>query len=265
VHLDGYFINRNDRNSFGGGLITYIKSEYKPSINTVEQEKARAVGLETTITTIRFAKKDKPISVIGVYRPPHLKLDWFNKFNDLILRLAAWSYIIVMGDLKADLLKPLINPGKTLRLALKLAGVKVYNKAPTRITSTSSTCLDIIAIDKGLVCVETWVGDELISDHLPSCAIIQGSASLKVKPILKRDFKRMDKDQLKRALQTVDLEGSLNVSVDERVEAWSEQITKVLDTVAPFKQFPCRMKKSPFITKDIEKQIHEINRLTKKL
>jgi len=61
---------------------------------------------------------------------------------------------------------------------LALADVKVNTIAPTRITAETATCLDIIAIDKSIVCLQYDVGSLLISDHLPVIASIDFKADM---------------------------------------------------------------------------------------
>src|ERR1700690_4240507 len=107
-----------------------------------------------------------------------------------VLQLFPLGHLI-LGDLNADLLKPR-HPGKTLREVLTLAGSKVHSIVPTRITAESATSLDIIAIDKGLVCEEYKALDMAASDHLPVTAIVKLHPGSPLKPVVKRSFRRVD-------------------------------------------------------------------------
>ena len=52
INPKGHFINRVDRNCFGGGVITYINPALHPCPLDVMQNKYSGKGLETTITRI---------------------------------------------------------------------------------------------------------------------------------------------------------------------------------------------------------------------
>jgi len=66
------------------------------------------------------------------------------EFNKLILDLLGLHYLVILGDLNADLMATNINPGAALLNSLKLAGTSIPHLTPTRITATSATCLDLI-------------------------------------------------------------------------------------------------------------------------
>ena len=146
LEVEGYIINRQDRTSCGGGVATYIRSTLRPMPLADLQIVAARSGLEVTLTTIQATNNQKVV-IVGVYRPPNAKAAWFTEFNEMILQLLNLGLIIIMGDIKADLLKPQAQPGKTLRSSLKLANTRVASIAPTRIQGNSSSCLDIIAVD----------------------------------------------------------------------------------------------------------------------
>jgi len=59
-----------------------------------------------TITEIALRKPTSKLIIIGVYRPPQASYQWFNKFNELLLRLLGSARLIVMGDLNVDLTHP---------------------------------------------------------------------------------------------------------------------------------------------------------------
>src|SRR5437867_3324045 len=117
-------------------------------------------------------RQESSDSTIGVYRPPSAKSGWFEDMSSLISDILPLGLIIIMGDLNADLLRPKHIPGKSLKTLLSLANVTVHNVSPTRITSSTATCIDLIAIDKSIPCIEYDVGTLSISDHLPVIASI---------------------------------------------------------------------------------------------
>jgi len=242
-------------------VITYVKSSYRPRICYDLQNKAIQSGLEISCTAISLAKKSKTITILGVYRPPNLKASWFNAFNDLLTETMKKGQIIIMGDLNADLLKSKVNPGKLLSQSLKLSDVKVPSKLPTRITGNSTTCLDIIAVSLGLVCSKYWQGDLLVSDHFPVCASLEVAPPLKIQPVLKRSFKKVNMDSLRDMISCIKVDQG---SIDVAATSWNDQLTGLLDQVAPLKHFPRRIHRSPFAS-DVKDLIDYRNWLTRKL
>src|SRR6266516_5798572 len=90
----------------------------------------------------------------------------------LVSDILPLGCMIMMGDFNADMLRPKLAPGKSLKALLSLANVKTGGTAPTRITSTSATCLDLIAIDKSILCIQYGVDTLSVSDHLPAVASV---------------------------------------------------------------------------------------------
>ena len=104
-----------------------------------------------------------------------------------------------MGDLNCDLLRPDLFTTKTLLSALDLGNLVVKcgsMLSPTRITASSSTCIDLIAVDKAIDLSRYAVVDFSVSDHLPVEADIEGAVKRKISPVRKRSFKGVDLNQL---------------------------------------------------------------------
>ena len=83
-------MNRQDRNCYGGGVLTFIRSSLKPISLNFLQDKYVQKGLEITLDS--FGK----FVIVGIYRPPSSKCDWFILFNDLILELSSLGGIIIL-------------------------------------------------------------------------------------------------------------------------------------------------------------------------
>ena len=148
IHLDGYDVNRSDRNAAGEGVATYIKEYLKPITQTILQDKYQKWRLETTISLISLSWNGSmhKFVVIGLYRPPNSGITWFMIFNDLIVEIASEGLPCILGDLNADLMKPDTGPGKLLLHSFELAAIKVPTITPTRVSAGSATCLDVIAL-----------------------------------------------------------------------------------------------------------------------
>ena len=96
-------------------------------------------------------RRQSSIIIIGVYRPPQARPHWFDTFNDLTLELLNKGKLIVMGDLNADIIHPLVQPAKALLDSLALAGTRFTTSEPTRVTRTTATCIDIIAVNEDII------------------------------------------------------------------------------------------------------------------
>ena len=131
--ISGYNITRHDRNSNGGGVITYCKTHLNPVSLECLQSKAVKDGLEVTVTKISLRKPFRIMIIIGVYRPPQARVQWFSLFNELVLDAAKLGEIFICGDLNADLMKDSQYPGSHLLHSLALANCKVSATCPTRI------------------------------------------------------------------------------------------------------------------------------------
>jgi Reverse transcriptase (RNA-dependent DNA polymerase) len=196
-------------------------------------------------------RNSKPWIIIGVYRPPNSTQDWFDRFNDLVLELLVEGRLIIMGDLNADLLKPDVNPGKSLRATLNLALTSISTISATRYTKSTASCLDIIAVDTRLHCTNYRVDSMAASDHCPVLTIITADHPAPLQPILKRSFNKIDYDSLESKLQSIVLPADPNCLPDELLNSWHGQMIDILDEVAPVKCYPMRGHKTSWLTSDI--------------
>lgn len=190
--------------------------------------------------------------VVGIYRPPAARAEWFDKFEEFLLQVTPLGQLAILGDINADLLKPRVQPGKALREALALAGTKVHSTAPTRITTETSTCIDIIALDKDLVWEEYSVVDLAASDHLPVSVAVKFGPRAPLKPVVKRSFRRVDFTDLGRRIENIELVQGAPQDVNVLVESWYSQVLSIIDEVAPMKKYPWRRNKLPWLTDDIQ-------------
>ncbi|XP_028043268.1 uncharacterized protein LOC114252813 [Bombyx mandarina] len=83
--------------------------------------------------------------VVSVYRPPNSLYDFFeNIMERVLLKLSVSNkHVFICGDFNINLLE---NTNATIRLRTLLKSYNLSNlfSEPTRITSTSATCIDNI-------------------------------------------------------------------------------------------------------------------------
>lgn len=266
ISANGFMLNRLDRNSRGGGVITYIKDHLHPKTLESIQAHFNALHLEVTVTEILIQSKTKAV-ILGIYRPPSSTINWFNNFNDLILEVSALGSLIIMGDLNCDLLKPNIQPGKTLLSSLELASVEVNNIAPTRYGKNSATCLDIIAVSLSLKCEPSKVGDLAASDHLPvETAILTGKCG-KLQPVIKRSLNKIDYDKLNIEMSNIKLTAQVveMSDPDAMLDHWHKSFMNILDTVAPVKSYPMRKNRCVWLNHHVRTLIEDRDRTARQL
>ena len=266
ISADGFLINRLDRNSRGGGVITYINDHLHPKALEDIQAHFNALHLEVTVTEIILQTKTKAI-ILGIYRPPSSTINWFNNLNDLILEVSALGSLIIMGDLNCDLLKPNIQPGKRLLSSLELASVKVNNIAPTRYGKNSTTCLDIIAVSVCFTCEPCKVGILAASDHLPVETAIHTSKCCKLQPVIKRSFNKIDYAKLNNEMGNIKLtaqEAEMS-DPDTMLDHWNKSFMDILDTVAPVKSYPMRKNRCVWLNHHVRTLIEDRDRTARKL
>jgi hypothetical protein len=205
LNIPEYIIFRCDRNSKGGGVATFVKETWSP---VDLREKYVADGLEATLVRITVQKPTKHIILVSIYRPPNLPITWFDKLNTLLLELMPLGLLVILGDINADLLTPHASAPKLLRKSLKLAGLSVPTIKPTRVSATTSTCLDLIGIPNELECIDYSVLINGTSDHYPIQAVLKACTDVKPCPVRKRSFKRVNMAELSRKVSAIALDPS---------------------------------------------------------
>jgi len=223
------------------------------------------LGLECTFTKIQFQGGRVPAIVVGVYRPPNAPAKWFDNMSSLVNEILPLGSVIIMGDLNADLLRPKLAPCKSLKTLLALANVKVKRIFPTRITTETATCLDIIAVDKTILCLQYEVGTLLVSHHLPVIASINFKCRHALEPVIKRSLRNVNFNMLRSRLSAIQLQDPYVTPIDDVVSDWKDSVLSIIDSVAPLKAFPWRKDRCPWLTDDIRQLMDKRAHLVKDL
>ena len=164
VEIPGYLIVRHDRNRTGGGVCLYIRSDiaFNPK-NDI------GADLETVWAEL-YLPKTKPILVGVCYRPPK-QMDFFSLLEQSCLNCNNFSNseCIILGDFNTD--NQHINcKTNQLHVSLKhcmsMFDLSQLISNPTRITSTTSTILDLIIVSDPIKINKCGVSDLGVSDHL---------------------------------------------------------------------------------------------------
>jgi len=95
--------------------------------------------------------------------------------------------------------------GKALLNLLALAGTRPTFTLPTRITWTTATCIDIIAVNEDIEVNSANIIVTAASDHYPVITVITFSHPHKLKPIVKRSFNNVNFKELYDMVQQIDI------------------------------------------------------------
>ena len=264
LDISGYHLVRQDRNSNGGGVATFIKDVLRPVDLVDIQNKYVKLGIEVTVTAVSIHKTARQTIVLGIYRPPNSKAAWFDVFNDLLMDVIALGPLIILGDLNADLLSPAAPTTASLLNSIALSNTLIHSTFPTRITDTSSSALDLISVSRELVCSSYKAGSLAASDHLPVEAVVQGRGIGKPTPIAKRNFRKINQDTLKSRLANIQLDAEVNAP-DVLLNTWQSAVISILDDVAPMRLCPVRRTRSPWINNDIRNLITQRDKISRQL
>lgn len=141
MSIPGYYLERNDHNRHGGGVALYIRDtiNYECLLNHDSQ-----VNLEWIAVKV-IKPNAKPFIVGTWYRPSGSGIEIFNAFGTLLQHLEIHDLETnIIGDFNYDISA---NPQNyQTRNFLELCNLYQYSQliqAPTRITASSSTLIDL--------------------------------------------------------------------------------------------------------------------------
>ena len=130
IEIEGYIVNRKDRNRFGGGVAIYIHSTIQFTL--CEDLK----DLDLAIITVEFNLPFiKPIVLTTFYRPEG-PVEVFNRIESMVSNTVGNNKeIILIGDLNCDLLSGTASGTKHLVQIYNTYGLQQIIKEATRTTS----------------------------------------------------------------------------------------------------------------------------------
>ena len=161
IRIDNYTVRRNDRNRQGGGVCMYIRRDL--AFNAVDE---LSHDIEATWIEL-LLPKTKPIVCGVVYRPPD-QTNFYELFESLCLDSALFDEreCVVLGDLNTNMLgNRRCNLVKSLSAFLDLFNWTQIIKDPTRVTTTTSSTIDLILVSDIDKISQSGVINIGISDH----------------------------------------------------------------------------------------------------
>lgn len=248
ISLPGYTFYRKDRqNRVGGGVGVYARSNFQCNIVDVNINNLNFeyLFLEVTFGVYRLA-------VITIYRPPQTKQSELVNFVDEIAPqiLVNYDYSIITGDLNIDMLKP-----NLLFSTLHDFGFHQLINEPTRVASTSTTCLDPIFVNSTAVVSKSGTIDSDISDHnrVPFCILNIKTNKNKHIFISIRDYKNLDLHDFENDLNNINWNNIFYIeNINDKVRFLESNIVFLFNKHAPLKTIRVSKPPAPWLTDNLK-------------
>lgn len=256
--LPDYIFIRKDRDGRGGGVGFFIKKSIKYTMIKFPQ----STFLEQLWLSLNIRGKTYLLGVL--YRPPKYNVVSGLEALDYSLSLLMPTYdnTIIMGDLNIDLFVDNMNSHQ-LNNIFETYDLNQLISEPTRVTNTSSTLLDIIAISNDAIIGAINVVDvPEISDHfLTSCEINNISIDNNIKFVKYRDFKNFNEQLFVDDLNKIEWDHIFSMNdVDDMLNFFNENVLYLFDVHAPQRTVRVSKPPAPWLTNTIKEMINLRNK-----
>ena len=254
ISLPEYRVLRRDRpGRTGGGVCIYIHY----SINYQICQKVQNHFLEMIWVQIRM--KRETIHVDCLYRPPSEKVQYWSSLEECIENLEG-TKVILMGDLNVDTLNTSDPNFQHIQSICNLHQLKNVINAPTRISPTSSKCLDIILTN--MVSFNNGYTKHLhFSDHaLVFAKSTMPGNNIHVEPMIssRRCWPENPMIQFRSAVEN-QLSSLSATGLDSMWQEWHAKFTYAVDVTAPvvYKKCSRKRRRCPWMTPELLTVLHK--------
>lgn len=188
--------------------------------------------------------KNAKCAIVTIYRSSsHGNLAVFKeKLSNLIDYLSAkYKYFVLIGDINLDLTS-VTEHAKDVQNILTMYGSSYYICVPTRVTDTSSSCLDNVICNLPPDDIVVGVGDLLISDHSSVYIKLKNVRRLNSPqdPVVKRIFNNNNIDKFADYISHFDWSSVASLNADQLSKLLLEQLRTALDNCCPYKNISKR-------------------------
>lgn len=158
INFPNYKVFRND-NGRGAGTCIYAKSVLNPILINIDVPKQE--GVEDV--WIKVQRKKFPSIIVGcMYRHPKALAASFDYIQDVFKQVCLQNKkVFILGDFNDDLL----SKGNKVGKIIKNSSLTQVIDTPTRITSSTSTLLDLIITNTPQCIASNNVVPQVIADH----------------------------------------------------------------------------------------------------
>ena len=257
VSVVGYNLYRNDRkNRTGGGVLLWTSSKIRGCRRVdLEQGYDESVWAEVKIN-------NKSVLIGVFYRPPNATVDCLRSICD-VFEVAALEgkEVVIMGDFNLNLLSPTDMRKTVLLDCASECGFSQLIAEQTRITSHSSSLIDLLFVSNPSQFSSSGCLDVFGSDHCLIYSVL--SAGIKcttnhvkcVKCIKKCNVDDLVEELLDFPWNIVDV----SESVDDMWEIWKASFNEIVDRHVPKRKVRVRVFTKPWMNDNIRKLMRARN------
>ncbi len=238
----------------------------KTSLNYLERKDLTRDNLEAVCVEIR-KPSTAPFIVGTIYRPPSASVDSFATIEQLVQTIDDENKeFYILGDLNANMLDTSNNATKNLNSIMELYQLSQTINTPTRVTTTSSSLLDVCLTPTPTRLITSQVIPIAISDHYMIFVVRKINIQRKQnshKKVEIRNLKYFNAESFQADLRGQEWELlDSNLCVDEMWNTWKTLFLNILDRHAPIREKRVKSKPNvPWLTSTIKKQVRERDRL----
>ena len=241
------------RQTNNGGVLILVRTDTKYKVNSVPAIKALANESTCELCCVSITSKKSTVNVIGVYRPPKGDFNSFLNCTEaaLLVDKISDTQTYIVGDFNVDVL---VNSKKKTRELLSLVDAFEFKNTflePTRVSDTSSTCIDNVFLNCpnltfNLLVVKDAIVNQ-ISDHmLQSFQVKIGDyVPLKIMYTEAREINQQTLQHLNLLLEKEDWQELYSCSdPDSAFERYTDIFKHYLDIACPKKKIKNKPRKS---------------------
>ena len=206
---------------------------------------------------VGFYYQHKPPILIGAfYRPPNATIEFFEKLDSNIeLATSDNKSCIILGDFNCNYMNSQSDSNACkLDNCTKLYGFSQLINSPTRVTSNTSSIIDLIFVSDPELYCEAGVCQTSISDHFFVYAVKSFNFSKRKKStsVEFRSFKNFDQEKFLDDLKAMSWHVCKDIrNIDLAWETWERLFCTVVNKHIPLCHKRIRKNACPWITDDI--------------
>ena len=248
--IEGYFLERLDRiDRVGGGVAFYIRDHLRyERLNDCDIARRGVESLTFCVGGTAFCV---------MYRPDHDYTEFLTHFEDLIDNLdTRFESIVILGDLNVNMLA--VDGYRTFQLVdiIQSHGFEQLIDQPTRVTSTSSSLIDVIITNHTRV-DRSGVERVDVADHdLIFCDILVGKIKQPVVEKVFRSFASFNNDDFLRDLNLINWSAVVEIEdINEKVRFFRDSMVGLFEIHAPLRKGRFTRAPAPWITHTIREMM----------
>ena len=261
---DFSFIKRNRKRGKGGGVAMYIPN------NIIWNHREDLENSEIECIWVEICPNMAKSFLIGcLYRPPdsscYLSRNWKDAFSDMLTKVSKDDKeTILLGDFNVNYIKK--NDHREEKDLIASHGFKQLIKDPTRVTSDSTTLIDVLLSNRPLNISKTSVVPLSLSDHdCIACVRKVNNAKIPSREVTSRNYKDYDPHRFTLDLLSYDwqpLYTSTNVN-----DAWGycERILqKTINRHAPLVKKRVKGRDCPWLSTEVKVTMNNRDKILRK-